>query len=153
MLRDSNYEEISDEIQEADELSETLNSKAEDLAEGLIAGGAYRVPRELLASAGGLDSDSRQLDLFALRTRYFLQKGWRVMAVCEKGGLRILTEAERAAEAARRCRLGVRKVIRAQNALKATDTSKLTRAQMDVFDAAEQAVSRRARALRAAGRM
>lgn len=153
MLRDGSYEEIDDEIEVPSDLPETLSEKARGLAEELFTAGVRFVSREKCANASDLQDNDRYLDLFVLRTRYFLQRGWRVMVVCEKGGLRILTEAERAAEALRRCRLGTRKVIRAQNALKATDTSKLTRAQMEAFDAAEQAVSRRARALRSAGQL
>jgi len=96
--------------------------------------------------------DANEQVFFPLRVKYLLQRGWTHMVRDYKGGLQILTNAERAEEARRRTRLGQRKVERAARAIAATDTNGFTRAQLEAHDAAELYVSRRAAALRAAQR-
>jgi len=139
---------------EESELSGALTKSAREYAQSIASrpniGGLHLSRGEILSTVGPLDTTTE--DLYILRVRYFLQRGWTHMVVVRKGGLRILTNAERAAEAVRRTKHGVRKIERAARAHAATDISKLTRAQQEAHDVAEQYISRRATALRSAQR-
>lgn len=148
MLLDSYDIEDDDSVEP---LTESMNKLARTVAEEIERSQRRVAPLAWLASRSGYSG--QELEVFVLRVRYHIQKGWKVMVNFDKGGLHLLTEEERAAEAARRCRLGARKVERADRALKATRVDTLTPAQRAEHENAQVYVSRLSRSLRSAQRI
>lgn len=138
--------EIPAEVEEEQDDNTTLNQAARRMAEAAIDKRIKLITRQDLETA----CVGNDVAIFTMRVRYYIQKGWRFMVNHEHGGLRVLSESERAADAARRCRSGARKVIRAENALKKTKVEKLTSAQRAEHEASVVFVSRQSRALRSA---